>query len=210
MAEGGDSHMNYGELKQTIADYAHRADLSSQIPGFIRVATARLNRDLRVQEMVTELATTPTTNPWALPDDYLELRELTRDATNSVGRVQLSSVSNHQINKYAGATGSPTFYSIDGFEIETAPGGLDTEYALQYVAALPELVGDADTNAVLTRYPNLYIYGALIELYSWTQDQANQQRVTEMVVSEIAAANASSAWAEAGESPQLAGASAWV
>ena len=52
--------MNYGELKIEIADTLHRSDLSDQIPRFVEKARQRLNRDLRIQEMVTRTTVTPT------------------------------------------------------------------------------------------------------------------------------------------------------
>ena len=36
--------MNYDELQQLIANYMHRTDLAAQIPGFIEIARARINR----------------------------------------------------------------------------------------------------------------------------------------------------------------------
>ena len=41
----------FSELKTEIADYCDRSDLTSQIPTFIKLTEARINRSLRVRLM---------------------------------------------------------------------------------------------------------------------------------------------------------------
>lgn len=42
---------DYSSLKQAVADWLARADLTAQIPTFIQGAHARINRELRVASM---------------------------------------------------------------------------------------------------------------------------------------------------------------
>jgi len=51
---------NYTELKAGVADWLNREDLTAQIPDFITFAEARLNRTLRVREMLTRRRTSTT------------------------------------------------------------------------------------------------------------------------------------------------------
>ncbi|MEE9366417.1 MAG: hypothetical protein V3W44_07005 [Dehalococcoidales bacterium] len=202
--------MNYGELKLQIADTVHRSDLTAVIPAFIEATRTRLNRDLRVQAMINTAEITPTTNPFTAPADFLEMREISRGAQNSTGRVILSSVGRHMLNRYKFATGnSSQFYSVDGYQIEVAPNGVDIPYSLIYYAEIPEFVSDSDETPTLTRYPSLWLYGALYEAYNYTANREAQTVALQDFTSEITAANKSSAMAETSESPMMNGAALW-
>ena len=49
----------YSNLKTTIANYLNRSDLTSNLGDFITLTEARLNRELRVREMInTDTSTT--------------------------------------------------------------------------------------------------------------------------------------------------------
>ena len=45
---------SYTNLKQNIADYLARQDLTAQIPMFISLAEKRLNRDLRLRQTLQQ------------------------------------------------------------------------------------------------------------------------------------------------------------
>ena len=66
----------YSNLKTSIANYLNRSDLLSAYLGdFILLTEARLNRELRVREMVntdTSITTVAGTQSYALPTGYLE------------------------------------------------------------------------------------------------------------------------------------------
>ena len=47
--------MTYSELKSNIADWLNRSDLTSVIPTFISLAENRLNRQLRVALVLSDL-----------------------------------------------------------------------------------------------------------------------------------------------------------
>ena len=68
----------YTELKNLVANYLNRDDLSAQIDSFIDLAEAKFNRDLRLRKMLKTVPATPTANDdtVSLPTDYLEMKEL--------------------------------------------------------------------------------------------------------------------------------------
>ena len=71
----------FSELKTEIADYCDRSDLTSQIPTFIKLAEARMNRSLRVRlmETVKLISTVGDSKRYPLPSDYLQLRTIQYD-----------------------------------------------------------------------------------------------------------------------------------
>lgn len=169
---------DYAALQAALANYLARDDLTAEIPTFIRLAEARMNRDLRVRHMETR-AVAPTTagDPYlALPADFLEMRVLV--AATSPRRVVTFLTPQQIESSYAdGATGLPTNYAIVGNELRIGPtpGGPIT-MELTYYAKVPALDGVAvNSNWVLAGYPDLYLYGALIEAEPFLQNDGRVQ-----------------------------------
>ena len=67
---------NYGELKTNVADWLNRSDLTSVIPTFIDGVHSKLNRDLRVRQMVQRATASVDAEYSALPADFLEIRDI--------------------------------------------------------------------------------------------------------------------------------------
>ena len=73
----------FSELKTEIANYVDRSDLTNQIPTFIKLAEARINRLLRVRimETVKIISLISGVKRYPLPSDYLQLRTIQYDAS---------------------------------------------------------------------------------------------------------------------------------
>jgi hypothetical protein len=178
---------DYDSLKSAIADWLARADLTAQIPTFIQLAEARLNKDLRVLEMQSEysgaLISTDTTI--AVPDDVLELQSVRVSAFGSsfeitplaperladtlegaaipIGYVRIGSAL-HLI----GGAGQSTGYSLLGFVKPQALGSVVNQ-------SLPGGGSQNTTitvNWLLTKEPGAYLYASLIEASPYIQDDA--------------------------------------
>ena len=203
--------MTNAELQSLVAQYMHRSDLDAEIPGFIELARTRINRDMRVRENIIIDTETPTVNPRDLPADFLEMRDIYH--RRGENRISLQLVGRKQLDRYDRATinqANPRFYSIDGVQLETQPGGVDVEFTLIYFAAVDELVADDDTNLLMSVYPMTWLYASLIEGHSFTQDLDLMQEAVQSYTSEVSQANAQAAAAESGASLQVEGASAWL
>ncbi len=63
----------FSNLKSVIADYLARDDLTTQIPDFIRLAESRMDKELRVRELIKRATTSTTTGDDTvnLPTDFL-------------------------------------------------------------------------------------------------------------------------------------------
>ena len=203
--------MTNAELQVLIASYMHRTDLTADIPGFIELARTRINRDMRVRENIITATETPTVNPRDLPLDFLEMRDIyhfpgqRRQSLTLVGRKQLD-----EFVDSLNGTVRPQFYSIDGIQIETQPGGVDLEFTLLYYAAVPELVADDDTNLLMSVYPMTWLYASLIEGHTFTQDLTLVQEAVTSYTSELEQANSAAKAAESGAGLEIQGASSWM
>jgi hypothetical protein len=157
----------YTNLKSTIANYLNRDDLTAYLGDFITLTEARLNRELRVREMVntdTSITTVAGTQSYALPTGYIEA---TTVIFQSDPYCTLRFMSNSDFyNKYnaSQSRGKPTYFTILGSNIllGVAP---DTATTLQinYYKTLTALSDSNATNDILTNYPELYLYGSLAE-----------------------------------------------
>jgi len=155
----------YTDLKNTIADYLARDDLTTQIPDFIRLAEQRLRRDLRIRQML-KVATADTTvndSTVSLPSDFLAMKDLHLD-TNPVRVLQFQNTSNFFRNARTTDKGVPTMYTLLGSEFQFAPYP-DAVYTLRMVYYhKPDFLSDSNTsNLFLANCPDLLLYGALAE-----------------------------------------------
>ena len=165
---------NYSDLKTSIANYLGRSDLTSQIPDFITLAEIRLNRDLRIRQMLkTATATMTGGDPTVgLPSDFLEMRDIFVEATP---RISVSYMAPAAFTRDARATdsGRPVFYTMRGAEFEFAPIP-DTNYTLQmiYFAKQPALSDSNPSNAFMANCPDALLYAALGEAEPYLMNDA--------------------------------------
>jgi hypothetical protein len=165
---------NYSDLKTSIANYLGRSDLTSQIPDFITLAEIRLNRDLRIRQMLkTATATMTAGDPTVgLPSDFLEMRDIFVEATP---RISVSYMAPAAFTRDARATdsGRPVFYTVRGAEFEFAPIP-DTDYQIQmiYYAKQPSLSNSTPSNAFMANCPDALLYAALGEAEPYLMNDA--------------------------------------
>lgn len=150
----------YSELKTEIGTHLDRDDLTSSVDTFIDLAEARHKRDIRIREMITRGTITVDGRYEDLPTGFLEgitFRLLTSPVT------VLDFVSLDEMAVYRSeTTGKPSKYTIGAqIEFDKAP---DSAYSgeMMYYASVTALSDGNTTNAILTRAPDVYLYGALL------------------------------------------------
>jgi hypothetical protein len=168
---------NYSDLKTSVANYLGRSDLTSQIPDFISLAEIRLNRSLRIRQML-QSATAQTTGgdpTVGLPSDFLELRDI-YIAGNP--RITLSYLSPSAFSRDARAdqSGRPVFYTMSGAEFILAPLP-DTNYTLTMLYfAKPTALSDSNpSNVFMANAADALLYGALVEAEPYLMNDARIQ-----------------------------------
>lgn len=159
----------YTELKDAVADWLDRSDLTARIPDFIALAEARLNRELRIRPMEVRsiLELTAGQKYFALPGGYLQMRNI---QLNTNPTTPLEYVTPEMLDRLYGsdATSRPRAYSLIGDEIQLSPIP-DSTYTLEvayYEKFTP--LGDGTAGTVTTNWlsenaPDVILYGALIE-----------------------------------------------
>lgn len=160
---------NYSTLKSTIADYLNRADLTSQIETFIQLAEADLNTRLRCREMIVRAEATSDEEFVQLPSNWLEainlhivggkqpLRYITLDEADTLNSLQVYT--------------APNFYSLMNGAIEIIPApAQNIEIEMIYYRTIPALSDQNTTNWLLTKAPDVYLYGALTHAAPFLMD----------------------------------------
>lgn len=189
----------YDELKTAVADFLNRDDLTSTIPTFIDLAEAALNRDLRHWRNENRAIAPVNSRYSALPSDFVEpiRMELADDKT----KVSLMSHYEMQTQREASADvrGKPLHYNITQGEIELFPTP-DVTYNLEmyYYGKIPELSASNATNAVLTYFPDAYLYGSLVHTAPYLGDDQRTQVWAALYQSTIDAINRQSESAKQG------------
>lgn len=183
----------YGELKTALSDYTGRGGNTTWAaarPLFIRRAHDVLMRDLHIPLLTTTTDLTINAERVAVPATFREVIRLFIDDSYDS---PLSPVSIEQRVAYAVqyTSGRPKWFSIEGgyFAFAAIP---DTTYTgkLLYRQGLAFFSADADTNALLTRYPFAYLYGALAEAARFDKYDEEIALYEAMFRDEIASINA--------------------
>lgn len=163
----------YSELQLAVADWLNRADLTTVIPNFITLAEAKMQRELRLREMITRSTATSSNEFVALPSDFLENLSLELDMTGLAAQPALTFIGPLEAKtlKANKITNLPRYYTmIDGaFEILPAPAAA-TNYILTYYAKIPALSNTNTTNWLLTKAPDAYLYSSLLEAAPYLKD----------------------------------------
>jgi len=160
---------NYATLQSAIADYLNRADLTSQIQTFIQFCEADLNTRLRSREMIVNATATSDGQFVSLPSDWLEainmmivggqspLRYITPDEADVINKAQTYT--------------STRFYSMTTGIIELVPPAVDEiTIDMVYYGKIPALSDANTTNWLLTKAPDVYLYGALTHAAPFLMD----------------------------------------
>lgn len=168
---------NYTELKSAVADFLNRDDLTSVIPTFISLAEAQMQRVIRHHKMMQRSEAEIDTRYFALPSDWVETVRF-HVIGDRTYRLELTSLDDMlQLRQANGnPTGIPTHFAHVGEQLEVYPtpsGTFDVE--LLYFKDIPALSDSNTTNWLLTDYPDVYLYGALMQSAPYLDDDQRMQ-----------------------------------
>jgi hypothetical protein len=168
---------SYSSLKTTIANYLARSDLTSVIPDFIRLAEYRLQRELRIRQMLTiaQANTTGGTSTVGIPSDFLEMRDI-HVVSNPVRTLSYEAPNSFYRNTRSAESGVPNSYTVLSDVMQFAPIP-DSTYVLQmlYYAKPPVLSDTNASNVFLANTPDALLYGALGEAEPYLMNDARLQ-----------------------------------
>ena len=159
----------YAELQAAAANWLVRGDLTARIPEFITLAEARLNRVLRARLAETEasLMTTPGARTVALPPGFAE--PLAVWIQQGSQRIPLRFIEPSLLG-VTSLQGRPASWSIDGANL-AFDRPCDQAYGLVLRMLAKFALSDAaPTNALLSDYPDAYLFAVLAEAGPFLRD----------------------------------------
>ena len=194
---------NYTTLQSTIADYLNRADLTAQIPTFIQLAEADFNTRLRTREMIVRAEAQSSNEFVQLPADWLEAINLhIVDGEQPLRFVTLDEAD--YINKQQIFT-NVAAYSLMKGEIELIPApGADIDIEMIYYGKITPLSAEVATNWLLTKAPDVYLYGSLMHAQPFLMDDQRMPIFASLYNSRIEALNEESMKSTHSGSPLVA------
>lgn len=168
----------YTELCTTIATWLHRSDLTASIPDFVQLAEDEINTDmrLRLMEVDTSLTLLSGTRTIVLPARFLEPMQLELIYPIGADNQKLTYQSPEQmvVNESVGVSSWPLFWAINGSNIEF-PNLANQDFSLTFRYLQGFDIASTSTNALLTKYRGIYLYGALKHSAPWL---GNDARIT--------------------------------
>jgi hypothetical protein len=144
-------------LVAAVKNWLARADLDSVIPDFITLAESRINRDLKVRQMLTTVGLTASSREFTLPTDIVSIVRVSARVSGRDKILEpLASVAN--INATDGLAWG---YVVEGSVGKVVGGTGSEDITMSYYAKIPAVATSA--NWLITNYPDVYLYATLLE-----------------------------------------------
>lgn len=173
---------NYTDLQAAVLSFNWARDTGS-VADFIMLAHKRINLGLRVPFMEKTTDLTISSQRIAVPTDFAAIKRLWIDDSYDTPLAATSPERIAFFNSNYSSGQRPLWYAVEGdfaagaitgefFVFAPNPGATTYTGKLLYTQRLTPLSAGGDTNVVLDRYPNLYLYGALWEAASYSDDDS--------------------------------------
>lgn len=166
---------NITDLGITAAMWSDRQDLTAElIESFVSNVTGRLNRLLRMPDQEEALTILAYGGGIEIPLNFIGLRMI-QGGHPDLGSEVLQYIPQDVFQSYVSTNRQfpgTTYFSRIGRFWRMYPVAPDAApYLVNYYATLPELSLGQPVTWLLTKYPQLYLYGLLEQIYMYTMDQ---------------------------------------
>jgi hypothetical protein len=153
----------YSALKTAIARLINRTDLTNDIPGFIRMAEARMFRVLRGHEFTCSRSVTISSGSMSLPCGFRGVVAFRLNNRPSALEFVTPQQMDDKFDAGTSTTGEPRYYAIAGGKFLFSPEP-DADYeARLIVTERPEHLSSSNPeNWLLEQHPDLYLYASAL------------------------------------------------
>lgn len=149
--------IDYASLVTSIQNWTARSDLNSVIPDFITLAEARINRDLKVRQMLSTVGLTASGGSFDLPSDIISIVRVSISDSGYDRQLEPLPSSANLNNRQGVAIG----YVVEGSVAKIVGGSGNEDVTLSYYGKIPAVSTSA--NWLITNYPDIYLYATLLE-----------------------------------------------
>lgn len=151
---------NYTELKDAVASWLNKTNLTASIPDFIALAEAQMRREITsVGQVETYAEVEIDDDGWPLPCSAREIAAVIYDDD------ELPYLAPDRSGEFDGHT--PRHYTVIGNVLHVFPAGTVDIRVKQKLCSLSAYVR---SNWVLRDHPDAYLYGALMQAAPFLRD----------------------------------------
>lgn len=180
---------NFANLKQSIETWTHRNDIDLLAEDCIVLCEQYLyagDLPLKVGELETVDTVSINAQSSALPTGLIEFRDVRIQYDGTY--FQLTAMPPTELPEHA-ESGRPAYYTVGGtFYLDREPDQAYTVKRRYY--ARPTALSDVNpTNAILTAYPHLYLWGCMAAAFSYAREEELMQVYGERLRQSILDAN---------------------
>lgn len=157
----------YAELKTSIAAWLKpnttlpSDETTSRIPEYIALFEAEANRTLRTRNMETvDTALAVTSGSAAVPTGFRQMVSVV-NTTTPYDNIDYMPLDQFERLDTTTTSGLPEYYAITGATLLFWPAVTCTP-RIRYRRGLTPLTSDNDTNWLLAKHPDAYLYGSLV------------------------------------------------
>lgn len=161
---GSSGILNYGDLKEQVANWLNKTNLTDDLPIFVRLAETTIRRDVRVRVQEQFEAGTATAETIDVPTRFLEAKRL------YVGTRRKEYRTPEEFLDLTIQTSQADYYTVIGEDIHVLGGATDSTYSLLYWQEFEAFVSDTDTNWLLLNAPGVYLWQACKEGAEFLKD----------------------------------------
>lgn len=159
------------ELLAAVAAWSNRSDLTTVIPDFVVLCEAALQAKCKLLEFETTATVTVTSGSGALPTGFVAMRSVYWDGSpdRSLDYITPEEYDALRVND----SGDGYYYTISGTTIRTMPmgsGSVVCTYSARFTALA------AGVNAILTNFPDAYLFGTLFQLALYIDDDESMKK----------------------------------
>lgn len=148
---------SYGDLVTAIEDWMNRSDLSGSVQSMIALAESRMKRKLEPVFLETITTLTTTDGVVALPSDCSTVNRVVYNYYN-IPRWSGFDTASLATSDYST---DPFAYTIEGNALRVWPP-IDVALTVYYQPTITSLSEANPTNTILSKFPDLYFYGAML------------------------------------------------
>lgn len=190
----------YATLKASIIDWSKRGDILSLVDDFIDLAESDMWTKLRIRDMETTTTGSVSARTLALPAGFQQMRRMRLISGGQSYDLEYVAPESLKIDATSGLPESFTVTSQ--IEFNRTPDSTYT-YEIVHYASLTALSDSNTTNAILTRFPAIYLFGALMFCSMWAMDDASMQKWATMYQEAIDRANGGDRRGRHGPAPRM-------
>ena len=186
----------YDNLKTAVMRQSHRKDLDTKFDHFLSIAEVEIRSNpveslkMNLSEKISTASTVTTTRFLALPDGFQSSRKFSITLnTDYIIELEYRTPDQMVIRP---STGTPCFFTVRNNEIEfDIVSDIAYTVTITYIADTAALTELNQTNTILTKYPNIYLFGCLKQAFLFAEDYEQSGIYDGLFAEAIASANMS-------------------